>query len=983
MKPLHDAALTAVADELAKGPWDGPPVYLIVTDGAALRSEREILRRLEPGGSMRLRVSSPTRAAAALLRALGRPAPELLSSASIRAQIRVRAAAKDMLSSLSLPAQTAAGAEKRLAQTVEEILWHAKTLPEAAGPVLGGDRFRALSSLVAGLSSAGAAQVPESVLYWLAAEALRDAAPPGRVHWAVPSGPPALEALRDALAASGMPFTDWQARWPASPQTALRPGVALEAYICRDLEDEARAAVLHCRDLIRQGTPHDEIAIGCADADAQRPLLRRLLRAARIPADLGGEPTRGQPLTECFGGLLDLAAGGEETDAVLRVVGSGLIPPPGPRRDQLLALLRAQLITAARDLLPPALLSGAADWPGRASLLSHLRHLDAWLRRLGLPQATAHLGEESAAVQDAIWNAFWTLSQAAAAAAGDAPVPREAALRAISDLVLAARPAESPRRGAVRVLPLHGLAGTAYPHLLLLGMTEGAFPHRAGALGLLSPEILLQAERAGVILGRRPDALRATAQGEALAALGAAEKSLWLSAAARDVEGRAQGFSPLAAEISRPLTWAPPQRPGGGIGAALSPEEAGIRIASAIARRREIRIDASDLLPLASAYLAVFGQGPEFSGFTPRRPEEGVGAFPGEIAVTALEQFAACRFRFLGGRLGLGSEQSADAIDPRRRGTLMHRVLAQIEYESLAETDLEDAVRCAVDGAAAADDELHSLRDEAGPRGRALRAEIAGEILRAARMLAAERRASAFRIVGKEVAFGQGKTLGPLEVPLPNGGLAALRGRIDRLEEADGLLRVTDFKVRGQQYFEFTRVFHGIDLQVGAYVLAALRSAVGQGKRAAVAVYWPVRVGVRTPLEAAEPSDEKLWQTYRQRGLYLAIPELLGLLDRSHPDGHSPFHPLSLKQDGSFPKNSPAVPAAIWPALERHIETLLGRLAAGVLAGEADPNPYALGRQTACADCDLLPVCRYEAGIEGYRRLEPVAVEAVRNVEAD
>ncbi len=972
---MLEALAAAVAAQLEGGAWNDPPVYVIVPDAAALACEREILRRLQSGGSMRLRVSSPARAATAILRSLGRAAPEPLSSGAMRAQVRVRAAALGTLAALSLPTQAAAGAERRLAQTIEELFWHGPEVPPAAQQALGKRRFEALRQLAQAFAM-GTGAVPEGVLHWRAAAALRVETLPGSVHWAVPPGLPALEALREALHVSGMVFTDWHREPPTSAGSALRDGVEVTAYACRDVGDEARAAVLRCRDLLFLGTAPDEIAIGCAD-DALRSRLGRLLRAARIPADFGATEPQGQPLTECLGGLLALAADGMRREALLRVVGSGLVPTPGADRDRLLAQLRTPFGAGAEAALPAALAPGVQGWPQAASFRDHLRHFAAWLHRLRLPDAGSALGVEAQAVQDAIWNAFWSLAEAAGANSQEAKVPKDAAIRAIGDLLGAAVPSAGPRRGAVRVLRAGGLAGADVPHLLLLGLSERAFPV-SSPQGILSPDVLAAAAQAGAAIGRGPDELRRSSQAAALSAIAAAGRSLWLSFAALDAQGRAQGFSPLAAEIAPARAWLPPEPAVGGLGAALSPEEAGVGVAAAIARRREIGGEASELMPLAAAHLELFGRGPHFAGFAPRQAEEPIGEIQGEIAVTALEQFGVCRFRWLGQRLGLRSNEPSDALDPRQRGTLVHRVLSSLAYDELSDEGLAGAVRAAVDEAVAADEELSALRDAAGARGRALREETASEILRAARMLAAERRASAFRVLGREVAFGAGKDLGPLEVPLPDGGTAHLRGRIDRLEEAQGLLRVTDFKVRSQHHFDISLVLHGVDVQVGAYLLAALRSSLGRGKQGAAAAYWPVRFGVRTPKRAEEPSDEAQWQEFRQRGLFLGRRELLPLLDGGHPAGHSPFHPLTLKADGDFTQASPAVPENLWPAMEEYIASTLGRLAQGLLRGEADPNPYRHKRENACRGCDLLPICRYEAGFEGFRRLEPASLEVVR-----
>ena len=86
-----------------------------------------------------------------------------------------------------------------------------------------------------------------------------------------------------------------------------------------------------------------------------------------------------------------------------------------------------------------------------------------------------------------------------------------------------------------------------------------------------------------------------------------------------------------------------------------------------------------------------------------------------------------------------------------------------------------------------------------------------------------------FRPVAWEISFGPHEVLPALHVDLPDGGSLELRGRIDRVDMAQGeaglWLRVVDYK-SSKQTMTLNDVFYGLKMQLLAYLQVVMGNAV-------------------------------------------------------------------------------------------------------------------------------------------------------------
>ncbi len=951
---------------LAGDPF-GPPVRLVTAPGATLLWERETLAALG-GGSLRLRVQTPARLATEVLAQCGEPAAAL-SHAQLKALLRVVADRKRALQVLGGTEGARAGAESLLLGTLEAAWWQGPKVPEAAAEVLGAEFCAALQGIqdeiVEWAAEAGLA--PEPWLLWRAVEFLdRVAWEPASVFW--PEGP--LRAPEAALRAELL-RRGYLADLAEGPGEGPRPGVTVEVRAAPDVRTEARAAARHCLDLVRDGWRPGDILIGCGDFPLQSVLLRAALEEAGIAVDAGPGDVRGEPIRLCLGGFLDVLRGRRQ-EGLLAIVGSGIAPAPGPLRDSLLGHLRDGRDPSEEAAAFLAQIDEAAGhWPRQGPFEEHRAALGSLLEAWDL---VGRLGISELMRQREILRSFGEQLDAVATVAGPDPLERALALRLLEDALDAARPEYQPRGEAVRVVPVGEMYGLEAGHVLLLGLAEGRFPALASSPTLLRAGEIQRCEQRGAPL-QEPLAERRRRSLEAVeAALGAATRGLYLSYAEIDAEGGVQAASIRLRQLGepQPLTPAAPDEVSR---VALSRQEAGELLAQAAGRARDIGADAALPFALLAAHAEACGQGAHLGGLAGSPEEERVQAFSGPFTVTALERRAACPFMAFAHDVVRIEPEQRTGFDPAARGALVHQVLRELPELAPPGAAQHGIVAQLVEQAA----EQIGVLPKDSPQGRSLRDELAAEVLRTARLVWEEGRRSGFHPAGREVAFGRRGELPALTVRLDDGREVLIEGRIDRLDRLDGWVRVVDYKVRRRQPFSFARVFNGLDLQIGAYALAA---AQGGGRPVAM-MYWPVRLGQSWVHDEDDDDSDGVWRQQRPQGLFLSDPGLVEALDREEPDGGSPFHPLRRKKDGGLRDSAWALPDARWQSLLRHVERTLGRLAQQAQEGHWAPAPYALGRQTACDGCGLRPACRHVPGRDGYRRLQKTTQEVLDDGAAD
>ncbi len=335
------------------------------------------------------------------------------------------------------------------------------------------------------------------------------------------------------------------------------------------------------------------------------------------------------------------------------------------------------------------------------------------------------------------------------------------------------------------------------------------------------------------------------------------------------------------------------------------------------------------------------------------------------VSATQIEKFYLCRFQYFC-RYGLNvRERRAAELNALEYGSLMHFLLQRL---------FRDVGARAVD--AMGPDELRERilgflgeyvkQAFGGLENRTPRfAYLVGRIADAARVVAAhiarELCQSAFRPVDFELEIGG--AVGPLRIPLPEGGEVLVDGKIDRVDLMDRggvrYLRVVDYKT-GRKEFKLSDVIYGMNMQMLIY-LAALCENGGKRYgdfRPAGVLYAPANRPAVSAGRDAPPAAlrEKAERQLRMDGLVLDDPQVVAGMDGG---GRGRFIPVALK-DGVPDRRDHVVSPEELKAVLGYLKTLIADMARELWNGEVGAVPLNGDRYNACEWCPYSSVCGHE-----------------------
>lgn len=197
------------------------------------------------------------------------------------------------------------------------------------------------------------------------------------------------------------------------------------------------------------------------------------------------------------------------------------------------------------------------------------------------------------------------------------------------------------------------------------------------------------------------------------------------------------------------------------------------------------------------------------------------------FAVTALEKFASCPYRFyLATVVGLRPRDTVEQIeelDPATRGSLFHEIVHQLALE-LKERRLLTSAE-ARQAEAVSDEVIERVtakwRERLAPAIERVWEDAVEDLRLDVRFWLRELLQSDWQVVKLELPFGLAETpdaedAGPV---LLDSGLA-LRGRIDAIEQRQGELRATDYKTGEAPAISNSIIAGGSTLQPALYALA-------------------------------------------------------------------------------------------------------------------------------------------------------------------
>ena len=370
-------------------------------------------------------------------------------------------------------------------------------------------------------------------------------------------------------------------------------------------------------------------------------------------------------------------------------------------------------------------------------------------------------------------------------------------------------------------------------------------------------------------------------------------------------------------------------------------------------------------------------------------------------SVSAMEQFAACPFKFFV-HAGLRAEERQQfEADVREQGSFQHEVLRRFHEELRKESrkwrDLTPS----------------EARERIGRIGTRLVNEFRDGLFGAdaQNRFTAERLTRAlqdfietavgwmpnygFDPFAVELAF-EGESseahLPAWVIELGEGRQLSFRGKIDRVDLAvdrEGEAArcvVVDYKSSARK-IDPLLLLHGIQMQLPAY-LSALRQLPNPGQVFGVGRLIPAGV-FYVNLRGSYPSgadresvlgaaDEMRRAAYRHAGRFSI--EALPQLDCRYQEGGSGQFNYKLTKDGRPNRTiKDLVSADEFGAMLDHVEELLRRMGQEIFQGASRLDPYRKGSEVACDRCDFRAVCRIDPWGHSFRVLKANKPEELKS----
>lgn len=251
---------------------------------------------------------------------------------------------------------------------------------------------------------------------------------------------------------------------------------------------------------------------------------------------------------------------------------------------------------------------------------------------------------------------------------------------------------------------------------------------------------------------------------------------------------------------------------------------------------------------------------------------------------------------------------------------------------------------------------------------------------RAASIINEHGKRSEFVPLALELGFGPGEQIPPLRFTLPNGCEMELIGRIDRVDGAKGenglYLRIIDYKSSGKN-LNLADVYYGLSLQMLTYLDVLITFAeemFGEKALPAGVLYFHVHNPLLQQSEppSLEELQRALFKEFKMRGLVMADPEVIRLMDNTLEKGYSEMIPVAINKSGGFYKNASVATEEQFSSLQTYLRELVQETGIKITEGDVSISPYRLRKQVPCTYCPYKGVCQFDQLIEGnaYRFLK-------------
>lgn len=762
-----------------------------------------------------------------------------------------------------------------------------------------------------------------------------------------------------------------------------------------DVDTECRMAAGEILRLAEDGARWRDITVACADYASYRPVLESVFRRAEIPAYFA-EDTEilRQPVVHMLLSALDAATDGMERETVLAYIKSGFLPISGKKCDQLENYVLLWSVTGARWETPwtmnPYGYRRAMDEKGETLLaelnesrrylvtpLLHLRNglraakttgemlltLNAFMEEIDLNgrlNEQAQEAQRNGALQRAqeyaqVYSVVCTLMEQMYGVLGATTRTPEEFCRlfqtAVSRYSVGTIPASLD---CVNVGSLMSQRQSESAVLLLLGANEGVFPAAAGNQSLLTDRERTDLMELGI--GVMPTAAGCLQRELAAIAsvLNAPTERLCLGA----VRGKEAYFVRRIATLF-------PDMPTVSDTEALdcrSERDYFIRIASDTPRLAALAQRDGETAKRAQTLLRA---GDDTVGVLSPEAVEALYGRTLRLSSSKIDTLASCRFRYFL-QYGLRTEERKTAtMDASLYGTFVHDVLEYTTRRVMSEGGFS-AVPLARVLEIAQERMEEYARTELADLWQSARAEYLfrrtfSEVREVITELYGELSRSAFVPRWLELHFSDGGTLPAVKI-VGERMTARLEGFVDRADVwrcgDTAYVRVIDYKT-GKKSFDYTKLLHGLGLQMLLYLFALERSGAaleGVPLKPAGVLYFPARV---ERVSVADRLDEKSREDARKKnrrrsGLLLDSYAVLQAMESCES---APIY-LPYRYDKEGGRVGDLASGEQLRILEEHVFSTVAALGDELYGGEIAPDPYFCDRMdNACALCPYGELC--------------------------
>lgn len=766
----------------------------------------------------------------------------------------------------------------------------------------------------------------------------------------------------------------------------------------REIEAAADLILRLCR---QEGRRFSDFLILARDAAPYQRLLPAVFARRGVRVFLDTRRSIGdKPLIRLLTGTLEILAYGHSYERAMAIARTGLLNLEREDIDQ----FENYILAAA----PSHAMWQASVWdyiPGRggydmervnrvrAAVLAGVQAIDGrlqgrktggqicaalldWLRDSGLAQQTEAKAQaclqagqpELADEYRQVWNAAISALAQLSAVMADTPVTYRRFCEVFAEACQGIEVGLTPQTLDCAVFSqIDRFRSSGAKVVLVLGLTEGAFPKGFHTEGPIADSERMELQRLGVQMAPGMDAKRREEQLLIYATLTAAKERLYLFRPLQDDRQKPLLGSSILTRIRAlfpDLQPVNPDRTGDPLAGAEGAWGALDLLAAALA---DCQGNPALLSPPLRELYTWFSQqksqelrllqdalaAPEPKQLSQAMAQRLYGA-PLSLSASQLEAYQGCAFRYFLTYGLLLREREKAGLEPKSMGSVQHAALytyftglreADADFAAIGQEDCFQAVGQAVEAEARKNAELLY---EASAYYQYIVMRMKGIAARTAWEVVKFYRSSAFRPYGFEIAIGPGRQIPALSVLAPDGReLAKIRGLIDRADmaasESGPLVSVIDYKSSAKDLdVELTR--DGITIQPLLYADAVCRQV--KGAVPAALLYMQMTDPILPEEKVKGDVDLAIHKEIKLNGWIADDQETVSAYAK-YADG----------QTGDYLPKTHMSRQEIQARIQE-VNQRIQEAAMGIAGGNIAPEPYRTSKHDDCQYCPYGGVCQ-------------------------